>query len=56
MGHLLETKDGIKNVDYLDSKLASQALTPEGWGRYIEGKVIRLQDFKVYFLEKLFKE
>ena len=51
----LETKDGIKQVDYFDAKLAAKALTPQGWDRYIKDKVIRLQDFKVDFLECLLK-
>lgn len=49
----LETKDGLKEVSYLDPKTAAQMLTLEGWQRYIQGKVIRLQDFKVDVLGRM---
>ena len=42
---LLQTKDGIKNVDYLDAKTAARVLTPEGWEHFITGKVLRPEDF-----------
>ena len=51
LGTWMETKDGVKKVNYLDSKTAARVLTPEGFSRYIEGKLIRLQDFKTRFLE-----
>ena len=51
----LETKDGIKEVDYFDAKFAAKALTLEGWQRYYKGETIQLQDFKVDFLERILK-
>ncbi len=46
MDALLETKDGIKRVTYFSPKFAAKVLTPEGWGRWTTGQVIRLQDIK----------
>ena len=56
MDTLLETKDGIKRVAYFSPKFAAKVLTPEGWGRYTEGQVIRLQDIKLEFLERSFED
>ena len=54
MDTLLETKDGIKQVTYFSPKFAAKVLTPEGWGRWTTGQVIRLQDTKPEFLGRNF--
>ena len=41
----IETKGGIKAVVF-GAKTAALMLTAEGWQRYIDGEVIRPQDFK----------